>query len=87
VSKPSTARGAVDILKFFLDKLDNESDVNVQDSIKATPAHDAAEYGQTQAMILLLKAGADLSIQDMVSQHRLSLVPHSQHRRTRPPIS
>ncbi len=67
VTTSSTAQGNVDILRFFLDRLENEGDVNIQDSIQATPAHDAAEFGQTQAMILLLKAGADLSIQDYVS--------------------
>ncbi len=62
-----TAQGNVDILKFFIERLERPEDVNIQDSIQATPAHDAAEFGQTQAMIVLLKAGADLNIQDYVS--------------------
>ena len=63
-----TAQGYTDILRYFLDNLENKSDVNVQDHIHATPAHDAAEYGQMQAMLLLLKNGADVSIKDTVSE-------------------
>ena len=55
------------MIRFFLDNLENKEDVNILDNINATPAHDAAEYGQTQAMVLLLKAGADITMQDVVS--------------------
>lgn len=66
---PFIAQGNLDILRFFLANLENENDVDIQDSIQATPAHDAAEFGQTQALILLLKSGADLTIQDYVRHH------------------
>ena len=42
--------------------------MNVMDHIHATPAHDAAEYGQSEALLLLLKAGADVTLKDMVSE-------------------
>ncbi len=67
LSHAHTAQGNVDILKFFVERLEDPGDINIQDNIQATPAHDAAEFGQTQAMIVLLKAGADLNIQDYVS--------------------
>ena len=62
----NVALGHMEILKFFLDSLENRESINVQDHIHATPAHDAAEYGQTQAMLLLLKHGADITIKDSV---------------------
>lgn len=62
----TVAQGQTEMLRFFLDSLENESDVNVQDHIHATPAHDAAEYGKTQSMLLLLKYGADVNIKDTV---------------------
>ncbi|XP_064397697.1 uncharacterized protein LOC135344431 isoform X2 [Halichondria panicea] len=75
----AASQGNLDILRFFLDRLENEGDVNIQDSIQATPAHDAAEFGQTQAMILLLKAGADLSIQDYVNKTPQQLAVEQEH--------
>ena len=61
-----TAQGHTDILRYLLDNLENKDDVNVLDHIHATPAHDAAEYGQMQSMLLLLRNGADISIKDTV---------------------
>ena len=55
------------MLRYFLDSLENKEDVDIQDHIHATPAHDAAEYGQTQSMLLLLKYGANVNIKDTVS--------------------
>ena len=62
----AAALGHSDILRFFLDTLEDENDIDVLDHIHATPAHDAAEYGQTEAMILLLKHGANTNIKDTV---------------------
>jgi len=61
-----TALGHSDILRFFLDTLEDKNDIDVLDHIHATPAHDAAEYGQTEAMILLLQHGANINIKDTV---------------------
>lgn len=66
VSIVITAQGNTDILRYLLENLENKSDVNVLDHIHATPAHDAAEYGQMQSMLLLLKNGADIAIKDTV---------------------
>ena len=63
----STAQGHTDILCYLLENLENKGDVNVLDHIHATPAHDAAEFGQMESMLLLLKNGADISIKDTVS--------------------
>ena len=60
------AQGHTEILRYLLENLENRSDVNVLDHIHATPAHDAAEYGQMESMLLLLKNGADISIKDTV---------------------
>lgn len=62
-----SASGSVDILGYFLDNLENENDIDVVDNIHATPAHDAAEYGEMQAMLLLLQHGARTDIKDTVS--------------------
>lgn len=64
----STASGNTEILKFLLDHLTDKKDVDVTDNINATPAHDAAEYGQIKTMLLLLKYGADVRIADTVSE-------------------
>jgi len=63
---PFAASGNTKILKFLLENLENPADINVTDHINATPAHDAAEYGQTAAMLVLLQHGADTSIPDQV---------------------
>lgn len=62
-----TALGQSEILQFFLNTLEEKNDIDVLDHIHATPAHDAAEYGQKEAMILLLKHGANVNIKDTVS--------------------
>lgn len=62
-----TALGQSEILQFFLNTLEEKTDIDVLDHIHATPAHDAAEYGQKEAMILLLKHGASVNIKDTVS--------------------
>lgn len=61
------ALGQCDILQYFLEHLKRKRDVNVTDNIHATPAHDAAEYGQMESMLLLLRHGADLTIKDTAS--------------------
>ena len=61
------ALGHCEILYFLLESLEDGSDIDILDHIHATPAHDAAEYGQTEAMILLLKHGANVNIKDTVS--------------------
>ena len=58
--------GHTDILLYFLDTLEDRKDVNILDHIHATPAHDAAEYGEMDALLLLLKHGADITITDTV---------------------
>ena len=60
------ASGNTEILLFYLENLEDVNDINVTDNINATPAHDAAEYGKLQAMLLLLKHGADITIKDTV---------------------
>lgn len=70
----STALGHCEILYFLLESLEDSSDIDVQDNIHATPAHDAAEYGQTEAMILLLRHGANVNIKDTVSHRSLRYV-------------
>ena len=62
----TTAQGHTDILHYLLENMENKDDVNVLDHIHATPAHDAAEYGQMESMLLLLRNGADISIKDTV---------------------
>ena len=58
------------MLQFFLDKLEDRDDINVLDHIHATPAHDAAEFGQQETLLMLLKHGANISIKDTVSVYR-----------------
>ena len=55
------------MLQFFLDNLEDKNDINVLDHIHATPAHDAAEFGQQETLLMLLKHGANISIKDTVS--------------------
>lgn len=60
----------MEILKFYLENLEDKNDVNTTDNINATPAHDAAEYGKLKAILLLLKYGADISIEDTVRRRK-----------------
>ena len=68
------------MLQFFLDNLEDKNDINVLDHIHATPAHDAAEFGQQETLLMLLKHGANISIKDTVSvplvqtQHMLIII-------------
>ena len=59
------------MLQFFLDNLEDKNDINVLDHIHATPAHDAAEFGQQETLLMLLKHGANISIKDTVSALQL----------------
>ena len=61
--------GHISVLEFLLSKLSNKKDVNILDDIHATPAHDAVENGQIDALAVLLKYGADMSIMDSVSEN------------------
>lgn len=65
----------MDILHYLVRSLENKNDINVLDHIHATPAHDAAEYGQMQALLLLLNNGADISIKDTV---RISIIMYTE---------
>ena len=84
LSLQSPAQGHTDILQYLLENLENKNDVNALDHIHATPAHDAAEYGQMESMLLLLKNGADISIKDTV--RKLAIVILTSHSRV-PPFS
>lgn len=69
---PPTALGHCDILTFLVDHLEDKSDIDVLDHIHATAAHDAAEYGQMEALLILLRHRADISIKDTVYQSNLA---------------
>ena len=56
----------MDVLRYFLDSLDNAEDVNITDDANYTPLHDAAEEGIPQAVQLLLKYGARADIKNKV---------------------
>ena len=64
-----TAQGYTDLLEYFIDSLDDLSDMNVRDDILATPAHDAAEFGEINSLLVLLKHGADITIKDKVKNY------------------
>ena len=66
------AQGYTDLLEYFIDSLDDLSDMNVRDDILATPAHDAAEFGEINSLLVLLKHGADITIKDKVSIAKMS---------------
>ena len=68
---PSLAHGCTEMLQFFLDNLEDKNDINVLDHIHATAAHDAAEFGQQETLLMLLKHGANISIKDTVSALQL----------------
>lgn len=55
------------MLQFFLENLEDKNDIDVLDHIHATPAHDAAEFGQHESLLMLLKNGANINIKDTVS--------------------
>ncbi len=63
------AQGYTDLLEYFIENLEDLSDINVRDDILATPAHDAAEFGEDDSFFVLLKNGADITIKDKVSNH------------------
>ena len=56
----------MDVLRYFLDNLDNAEDVNITDDTNYTPLHDAADEGVPQAVQLLLKHGARTDIKNKV---------------------
>ena len=56
----------MDILRYFLDSLDNAEDVNITDDANYTPLHDAAEEGIPQAVQLLMKYGGRADIKNKV---------------------
>ena len=58
--------GSTDILRYFLDSLDNAEDVNVTDNANYTPLHDAADEGLPLAVQLLLNHGARADIKNKV---------------------
>ena len=68
---PSLAHGCTEMLQFFLDNLEDKNDINVLYHIHATAAHDAAEFGQQETLLMLLKHGANISIKDTVSALQL----------------
>lgn len=62
-----TGLGHIGVLEYLLSKCQSNPEyVNVLDEIHATPAHDAVENGQTAALAVLLKYGADINIKDTV---------------------
>ena len=70
-SSPTTAKNEAISPLFFLDNLEDKNDINVLDHIHATAAHDAAEFGQQETLLMLLKHGANISIKDTVSALQL----------------
>lgn len=55
------------MLQFLIDKLPDKSDINVSDDLGSTAAHDAAEFGEHDTLMVLLKNGADISLLNEVS--------------------
>lgn len=68
----SPAHGCLEMLQFYLENLEDKNDINVLDHIHATPALDAAEFGQQESLLMLLKYGANINIKDTVSALTLS---------------
>lgn len=60
----AAAQGYTDLLEYFIENLEDKSDINVRDDILATPAHDAAEFGERDSFLILLRNGADITIKD-----------------------
>ncbi|CAI8009295.1 Espin [Geodia barretti] len=75
----AAAQGHTDILRYLLENVENKNDVNALDHIHATPAHDAAEYGQMESMLLLLKNGADITIKDTENKTPYDLAMEQSH--------
>ena len=63
------AQGYTDLLEYFIENLEDKSDINVRDDILATPAHDAAEFGERDSFLILLRNGADITIKDKVHNY------------------
>ena len=63
----SVAHGFVGVLEYLLQSAEDKNAINSLDNISATPAHDAAEFGQLEKMLVLIKHGADITIKDTVS--------------------
>ena len=61
------AHGFVTVLEYLLKSTKDKNAINFLDEINATPAHDAAEFGQLETMLVLIKHGADINIRDTVS--------------------
>eukprot|EP00731_Ephydatia_muelleri_P013653 Em0007g963a len=66
--------GHIGVLEYLLSKCQSNPEyVNVLDEIHATPAHDAVENGQTAALAVLLKYGADINIKDTEEKSPIDL--------------
>ena len=61
------AHGFVSVLEYLLKSVKDKNAINSLDDISATPAHDAAEFGQLGTMLVLIKHGADINVKDTVS--------------------
>ena len=61
------AHGFVGVLEYLLQSVKDRNAINSLDDISATPAHDAAEFGQLETMLVLIKHGADITVKDTVS--------------------
>ena len=71
----SVAHGFVGVLEYLLQSVKDKNAINSLDDISATPAHDAAEFGQLETMLVLIKHGADITIKDTVSSAQISQKP------------
>ena len=60
------AEGLADLLEFLIQCLHDKTNMNIGDDIGSTAAHDAAEFGEHDALLVLLKHGADISIKNQV---------------------
>ena len=47
-------------LEYLLQSVEDKNAINSLDDISATPAHDAAEFGQLETMLVLVNTGLTL---------------------------
>lgn len=69
------AHGFAGVLEYLIQAMQDKTKINPLDAIKATPAHDAAEFGQLETMLVLLRHGADINIKDTVRARQTLLSP------------
>lgn len=53
-------------MEYLINMLPDKTAINISDDSGSTPAHDAAEFGEKETLIVLLRNGADVTLMNQV---------------------